>query len=46
MLLLQLKSQSCYNPKLGSDCNLGKDLSKNKENDQLVVMATTNQDSQ
>ena len=26
----------CYDPKLGSDCNLGKDLSKNKEDDQLV----------
>ena len=25
-----------YNPKLGSDCNLGKDLSKRGENDQLV----------
>jgi len=26
----------CYNPKLGSGCKLGKDLSKKEENDQLV----------
>jgi len=26
----------CYDPKLGSDCNLDKDLSKSKEDDQLI----------
>ena len=26
----------CYDPKLGSGCNLGKDLRKNGEDDQLV----------
>ena len=26
----------CYNPKLVLDCNLGKDLRKNREDDQLV----------
>jgi len=31
----------CYDPKLGSDCNLGKDLSKNKEDDQLVKYKDT-----
>ena len=25
-----------YNPKLGSGCNLGKDLSKNEGDDQLI----------
>ena len=26
----------CYNPKLGSGCNLGKDLRKDREDNQLV----------
>ena len=28
--------QVCYNLKLGSGCNLGKDLSKDRRDDQLV----------
>ena len=35
------KPHSCYNPKLGSGCNLGKDLSKNREDDQLVKYKDT-----
>ena len=31
----------CYNLKLGSGCNSGKDLSKNEENDQLVKCKDT-----
>ena len=31
----------CYNLKLGSDCNSGKDLSKNKGYDQLVKYKDT-----
>jgi len=27
-LKILINSEYCYNPKLGSDCNLGKDLSK------------------
>ena len=29
-------STFCYDPKLGLDCNLGKDLSKSRRDDQLV----------
>ena len=31
----------CYDLKLGSGCNLGKDLSKNEEYDQLVKCKNT-----
>ena len=31
----------CYDFKLGSDCNLGKDLSKSKGNNQLVKCKDT-----
>ena len=31
----------CYDPKIGSGCNLGKDLSKSKEDDQLVKCKDT-----
>ena len=31
----------CYNPKIASDCNLGKDLRKNKRNDQLIRYKNT-----
>jgi len=31
----------CYNSKLGSDCNLGKGLSKREENNQLVKCKDT-----
>ena len=35
-VLRELDNDFCYNSKLDSDCNLGKDLSKRKENNQLV----------
>jgi len=35
-VLRELDNDFRYNPKLDSDCNLGKDLSKRKENNQLV----------
>jgi len=31
----------CYDSKLGSDCNLDKDLKKDKKNDQLVKCKDT-----
>ena len=30
------KGKICYNPKLSSGCNLGKDLRKNEGDDQLI----------
>ena len=33
--------QSCYDLGLGSDCNLGKDLNDDEENDQLVKHRNT-----
>ena len=34
--LISISKQFCYNPKLDSSCNLDKDLSKSKKDDQLV----------
>jgi len=31
----------CYNPKVGLDCNLGKDLNKDKGDNQLVKHKNT-----